>query len=241
MTSSSVVEIHVDYREAALLTELRRSDHGINVIEKNLELGDIHVVGSTCSLVFERKTMNDLAASLKDGRYKEQKHRMLSQYKPYHITYIIEGGRPITTEDKNGLGRSVYDGMYIYTMYRDGIHVIHVRDTAETAQWIINVATKMTQNPEKFADGDVAKEYVSSCKAKSRRIDNMTPENCYLMQLCQIPGVSIKLAKTIKEAYPSIRELVSFLSNSSDPCGGLAKLPLIGAKKAKVIVSYLLA
>jgi ERCC4-type nuclease len=236
------VEIRVDFRESALIAQLQQSNNDLNVIEDNLELGDIHVVYDDIRLIFERKTMSDLAASLKDGRYKEQKHRMLSHHNPRQITYIIEGARPVTIEDKFGLAKTVYDGVYIYTMYRDGIHVIHVRDVAETAAWIINVATKLSQNPAKFVEeGGAVKEYVSSCKAKSRRIDNMTPDNCYLMQLCQIPGISVKIAKTIKETYPTLRGLIENIGNARDPCELLAKLPLIGTKKAKIIVSYLLA
>lgn len=237
-----MTEIHVDFRESALITELRSKYPELNdcIQETNLEIGDIHIVHKEhgIHLVFERKTMSDLAASLKDGRYKEQKHRMLSVHNPRNITYLIEGSHILTKESKYGLGPSVYDGMYVYTMYRDGIHVVHVRNVEETAAWIAVVATKVQQNPTKFLWAE--KEYVSSCKAKSRRIDNMTPDNCFIMQLCQIPGVSVKIAKTIKEAFPTMRELITGLASSASPSETLAKLPLIGKKKASVIVSYLL-
>jgi ERCC4-type nuclease len=231
-------EIHVDYRESALLSHF--ASLGTDVIQNNLELGDIHVTDSdhNITLVFERKTLSDLAASVKDGRYKEQKRRILSHCQSKHVTYIIEGGGLLPQESKHGLSPSVYEGVYINTMYRDGAHVIFVRDSAETAQWILNVATKLRQNPSKFLTE--AGEYVESCKVKSRRCDNITPENCYVMQLCQIPGVSIKIAKTIKEQYKSMKSLLDALSAASNPYDTLSALPLIGAKKAKVIVSYLL-
>lgn len=237
-----MTEIHVDFRESALITELRSKHPELSdsIKEVNLEIGDIHILHKDhgIHLVFERKTMSDLAASLKDGRWKEQKHRMLSVHNPKNITYVIEGSHIITNEAKYGLAPSVYDGMYVYTMYRDGVHLVHVRNITETAEWIAIVASKVQQHPEKFVEKE--KEYVSSCKAKSRRIDNMTPENCFIMQLCQIPGISVKIAKTIKEAFPTMRELITSLSKSTNPTDTLAALPLIGKKKAHMIVSYLL-
>lgn len=239
-----MTEINVDYRESDLINELRTHYPHLHdcIHQTNLEIGDIHIVNKEhgIHLVFERKTMSDLAASLKDGRYKEQKHRMLSVHNPRNITYIIEGSHIITNEGKYGLTASVYDGMYVYTMYRDGIHLVHVRNVPETAAWIATVATKVQQNPTKFLSIEGEKEYVSSCKAKSRRIENMTPDNCFIMQLCQIPGISVKIAKTIRETFPTMRQLITSLSTAADPSEMLSKLPLIGKKKANIIVSYLL-
>jgi ERCC4-type nuclease len=235
-----MTEIQVDYRESALLKYLQdiATNAETTIQIKECKIGDIHVIGESVHLVFERKTMSDLAASLKDGRYKEQKHRMLSQYAPKQLTYIIEGATPTSMDDKYGISKPVYDGMFIYTMYRDGIHVVHVPSTQDTAKFIWSVATKVQQNPAKFDSSN--EDYVSSRKAKSRRIDNMTTDTCYIMQLCQIPGVSIKLAKSIQDRYGSLRTLITTLIASADPCKELSSIPLIGTKKAKTIVNYLL-
>jgi ERCC4-type nuclease len=239
-----MTEIRVDYRESALIKHLQDITTDADLIkltECNHEIADIHIVGQNVHLVFERKTMSDLAASLKDGRYKEQKHRMLSQFAPKHLTYIIEGATPTSMDDKHGISKTVYDGMCIYTMYRDGIHVVHVPSTADTAKFLWNVATKVQHNPAKFdSNAEEAVDYVSSRKAKSRRIDNMTVETCYIMQLCQVPGVSIKLAKGIQEKYATLRALITALAGSNDPCKELSSIPLIGTKKARTIVEYLL-
>ena len=47
-------------------------------------------------VIFERKTLNDLAASIRDGRYKEQSFRLIETaaatgFNTHHIVYIIEG------------------------------------------------------------------------------------------------------------------------------------------------------
>jgi crossover junction endonuclease MUS81 len=193
------------------------------------------------TLIFERKSISDLAASIKDSRYKEQKYRMLSTHAPHHITYIIEG-TSLIAKDEHGLSKSVYTGMYAYTMYRDGMHVIHVANTKETALWILNVATKLQSNPQKFLGSSEVPEYISTRKAKIRRIDNITPYNCYLMQLSQIPGISFKIAESIAETYPSMIDLVQALHNcttDNERCAMIAKIPCIGIKKAKILVEYL--
>ena len=44
------------------------------------------------TIILERKTMKDLAASIKDGRYKEQKARMLAaitQYRPNMLNHNL--------------------------------------------------------------------------------------------------------------------------------------------------------
>lgn len=62
--------------------------------KEQLHIGDIVLEDSTGKqiLVFERKTLNDLAASIKDGRYNEQSFRLDKEAIHNHnIIYIIEG------------------------------------------------------------------------------------------------------------------------------------------------------
>lgn len=235
-----MAEIHVDYRESALIAELKsREPAPWQVVVGNLEVGDVQITHpSGLLLVFERKTVADLAASVKDGRYKEQKLRMMSTAPAHRITYIIEGGRPIM-HNTNGMSSATYDGVVMNTMYRDGIHILFVDDVKETAQWICKLATRCHEHPEKLASKG-GEEYHAQCKAKTRKIDNITPRTCYLLQLSQIPGVSKKIAEVICDTYPCMSRLLHTLTASASPELELAKLPLIGAKKAKLICEYML-
>ena len=69
-----------------------------NVIRKRMDVGDICAMTPKRRYVFERKTWSDLNSSLQDGRWKEQKSRMLgsspddddSTMDTKYI-YIIEG------------------------------------------------------------------------------------------------------------------------------------------------------
>ena len=42
-------------------------------------------------LIIERKTLSDLASSVKDGRCKQQKIRLLNNFPKHKICYLIEG------------------------------------------------------------------------------------------------------------------------------------------------------
>ena len=60
--------------------------------KKVIELGDIHFVKDDKEIIIlERKSVSDLLASIKDGRYEEQSHRLIHSSGLYrhHIIYII--------------------------------------------------------------------------------------------------------------------------------------------------------
>lgn len=236
-----VVQVKVDTRETALINTL---DTSFDFNIEPLDIGDVVIEDhdNHVLLVFERKTVADLAASIKDGRYKEQKHRLLSNYQAHRITYIIEGGSVIP-KDGHGLRKSVYSGVFMNSMYRDGVHFVFTKGIAETAQWICDVATKLREKPESFKRNEEGEdEYLLSRKAKCRKIDNIDPQACYKLQLCQVPGVSYKLAEGIIERYPTLYELMNHLGSfdsKSLAIKSVSAIPLIGVKKATTIIEYL--
>src|SRR3989344_1652359 len=98
-------KIVVDYREAHVRTELDKL--GISYCVENLDIGDYQIhQDETCSGyvigIWERKTYNDLAASVSDSRYREQKHRLTTSDARYK-GYIIEGMCPDPTRKYHSL------------------------------------------------------------------------------------------------------------------------------------------
>lgn len=92
--------IKIDYRESDLHSEciqivsFSKYKTPIKIVSENLPIGDIiicHDDGSEVALI-ERKTLNDLAASIQDGRYKEQSFRLHNcSVHNHNIYYLIEG------------------------------------------------------------------------------------------------------------------------------------------------------
>lgn len=235
-----VTQVKVDTRESGLINIL---DSSFDFSIEPLDIGDVTIEDpeNDIKLVFERKTVADLAASIKDGRYKEQKHRLLSNFPAASITYIIEDGA-IIAKDLHGLRKSVYSGVYMNSMYRDGVHVVFTKNIGETAQWIRDVATKCREKPESFKSNKEGDDYLLSRKSKCRKIENIDPISCYKLQLCQVPGISYKLAEGIIERYPSLLSLMTHLGSFTSKASAvkcLSEVPLIGAKKASTIIEYL--
>jgi len=77
--------VKVDDRENPKVIEMF-TEMGINLKKQRLNVGD-YVIGWAC---IERKTIDDLCASIIDGRIKSQSEKMLDNYK---YNYIIVSGR----------------------------------------------------------------------------------------------------------------------------------------------------
>lgn len=235
------MSIHVDVRERGLAAHIPEAK------VETLDLGDIQIRSGDLTFVFERKTVADLAASIKDGRYREQKARLLSNVPAHRIAYIIEDGGG-SVVGHHGLGvatQAVFRGMFLSTMFRDGIHVIMSTGMEDTAAWVKDLAVRVQKGGDKWVAGGGAAcsgEYVNFVKAKKRKIDNIDPSVSFQLQLSQIPGVSTVLARGIVERYPSMCVFVTTLTGLADQAKRLsllASLPLIGAKKAATILEYL--
>ena len=91
------MQIKVDIREHTLIKLLKalNNDYGFNfdISVERLDLGDISIWNEGEELLLlERKKLSDLAASIRDGRYKEQSYRLQGHSLHNHnIIYLIEG------------------------------------------------------------------------------------------------------------------------------------------------------
>ena len=236
-----MINLILDSRESALLSLIKDRDldkyaDNIKISSEQLEIGDIHVCLQDNKYILERKTVADLLSSVKDGRYKEQKARLLSS--GFDITYIIEGDDICATKQMRN--QTMLSSIYIHSMFRDGIRVIFTKNVQDTCTFILTLCAKMVENPEHFLKPDTTNyEYVDCIKMKSKKIDNITPEVCYISQLSQIPTISTALAKNIQRHYPTMMDLMKAMESSTDKIVILCKIDKIGKEKAKKIIEYL--
>jgi len=238
------MNIIIDNRESALYNEIIERDMDIykdhiTFSKENLDLGDIHIKYNDIFYVFERKTVPDLLSSIQDGRYKEQKARLLSNVALNSITYIIEGDNITSTQSYNK-NKTVLLGSYLHTLFRDNIRILFTKNISDTNTLILTIATKIIDNPSKFvANTNIETNYTDNIKLKKKKIDNIDPKTCYIMQLSQIPHISNIVAKQIASIYPSMIDLITSLSNCNDKIALLSNIDKIGKEKAKIIVKYL--
>lgn len=243
-----MIEIEIDSREKYILNDFLSRDldiykDKIQIISKNLQLGDIVVIIKSINkiLYFERKTLADLTSSITDGRYKEQKKRLLSNIDNNYITYIIEGDTINKSLLRNNTNIS---SVYFRTLYRDNIKIIFTNNIQETVSFILSLVCNIIKSPDKYIykiDNNI-ENYLSDVKIKSKKIENITPNNCYLLQLSQIPTISYIIAKNIYEKYISMPILINELQkikNYDDRIKELCKIKKIGNEKAIKILKYL--
>jgi ERCC4-type nuclease len=237
------LEIIIDNRETLLFNNMIERDldkYEIKITKKQLEIGDIHIIFNDNIYVYERKTMNDLISSIKDGRYKEQKLRLLSDQSFNNINYIIEGSDIISSN--NNHNQELLTSIYYNSIYRDNINIFFTKNVNDTTTFILLLATKIIKKPENFIKEkqQLSTDYIDNCKIKTKKCDNIDKDTCYLLQLSQIPGISKQIAKNIKDIYPTMILLLKALETSPEPLKLLMKIDNIGQQKANKIIEYLL-
>jgi len=200
----------LDNREHKLVNYFKDVD---NVKIEQLDLGDIvFKIEDEVSIIIERKSVKDLFSSIKDGRFREQKKRLLANYNSEKIMYLIEG--PIPNYNTN-----TYYGSLINSLIRDNLKIFQTKNIEETIKFIEIIKKRFDDKvdylfvPAVNQNGGTG--YLETIKLKKK--DNMTPENYQLIALAQIPGMSISKATALIDKYGNIANIIELLKiNDSD-------------------------
>jgi ERCC4-type nuclease len=135
----SEVEIDVTQQASASAS----SKHSIK--KEQLAIGDIIFEDDKGEVViiFERKTLYDLAASIRDGRYNEQSFRLDKENIHNHnIVYIIEGDIERYIEKKGRVSKKTLVSCMFSLLYYKGFSVFRTNSICETADIIVFFADK---------------------------------------------------------------------------------------------------
>ena len=157
------MRIRIDNREHELLKHIKELIINIplfkelEVLVENLPLGDIIISNKEDDKLYkERKTISDLSASIKDGRYEEQSYRLNGLNHPNHnIIYLIEGdiNRVNRFKDNKMEKLTLYSSIFSLNYYK-GFSVIRTFSIDETAIFICNTANKLrkgeTENKQPY-------------------------------------------------------------------------------------------
>ena len=232
------MNIKIDVREGALINiikanlEVISNFKDLKLIQEQLPLGDIIINDGTKDLVIiERKSLSDLAASIKDGRYEEQSYRLKNlRHHNHNIIYLIEGDFARFNSFKDRIDKlTLYSAMTSLNYFK-GFSVWRSMSLDETALMICNMANKLNKEKDKqpfFSNvlSDPNKEVVSSedvevvssintsdkdyCSVvKKVKKDNITTENIGEIMLCQIPGISSASALAILLKFKTLPSLI---------------------------------
>ena len=220
------MNIIIDNRENDLIKLLNKNKY--NFTTSNLDVGDIQYKNDDKIIyIIERKTVNDLGASIKDGRYKEQKVRLLSNHNN-NIFYIIEGNINYCET----LGTKAILGSIINMIFRDNIKIIYSKDLNQTYDIITQIKEKY--DSKKFISNESKSkvDYVSCIKVNKK--ENLDKKTCNILQLATIPGVSKNTSSIILDNYNDLSELIDKFKESGEL---LLKDLELGKKKLGKVLS----
>lgn len=214
-----MIKLHVDNRERAVIEHLDDIVFEIT----SLNVGDFQFwEDDRLLMVIERKTYADLAASIKDGRYAEQKFRLdeLRTSSGCSVVFFIEGKKPRKNSVVSGIPMGTLESALVSMMCNacqvitmekiqdcvlalkcflsmDDIAVME-SDVGEECQILSLMHKKLSK--KKNNSYNAAKIQQSKTKKKS----HMTFENIFVQQLCMIhQSVSLKIAEKLVSDYGS--------------------------------------
>jgi ERCC4-type nuclease len=123
----------------------------LKIVVEPLPLGDIIINnGLIDNIIVERKSLSDLASSIKDGRYDEQSYRLNGL--PHHnhnIVYLIEGDLAKFNSFKERIDKQIlYSAMFSINYYK-GFSLMRSINMDETAFIICNMAYKIGKDLNK--------------------------------------------------------------------------------------------
>lgn len=209
----------IDYRESKLIDAL----NSINATHttQNLLLGDaaLHIdpTEETSTplvdsgehipeIIIERKTVPDMIASIKDGRYMEQKARLHASSVPNHnILFIIEGSRT---------GVANIHSTVFSLFYHSGFGILFSTSVNDTARIINSFERKLNKDPQKTSYYLNSQQQISQTPQtyaaflKPEKKANVCKENSWIIMLQQLPYVSSSIATALMEKYINIPLLI---------------------------------
>ena len=219
------MKLIIDQRELSLINKINEllanfQFKNIDVEVANLHIGDILVKNEdTTFLIIERKTISDLLASIKDGRYAEQSLRLANnnECSMQQIIYLLEG------ELYQAHKQIIFSSLTSLNIFK-GFNIMRTNSLNETAEWLLIMVDKMNRsmnNNKKpfFQSSPETKNYCDVIKTVKK--DNVTRENIGNIMLMQIPGISATLATAILDNFENFPDFVRKVNEDSSCLNGL--------------------
>lgn len=193
---------------------------------RNLDIGDISFYLNDISgaplVTLERKRVDDLGSSQKDGRYREQRTRLLAQRGGgTSVGYIVEA--PYWTPNlSNSWCRGAFTEVHLQQtlvrlQFRYTMPVFQVSKVDETMSFIRRIAKMLAADPAVFRGGlattATAAAAVYTEAVHIKKADNKTPERIFVAMLSTIPGLGGAAVSALALAtHHSLSKLIAMSS-----------------------------
>ena len=195
----------VDTREGDLIKILTNSP------VKQLPVGDIWIgfqedTIKEGALIIERKSIRDFEASILDGRYKEQRGRILSfcQENKTQPMYILEGSLSSAT---GRLQKKALMKMLNRLVCHYQIPVMQTASLQETAELINALVEQWTEDPTSLQRTTELVKVTDGIHVQ-KKANAMDHKQFAISCLAQCPGVSVKMAMALLETFGSLKAIM---------------------------------
>ena len=241
-TREQTTGVNRDMKKTGLLSILQQN--GVKVEMRTLSVGDftwiarqkVNIGNNMANIsvrsrkelvldfVIERKRIDDLASSLKDRRWDEQKYR-LSNCGVRKPSYIIEYfGHNSRRTDFGGIECDTLD-QAIANAQSSGFFVKRCDSYDDTVRYLTMMSryleshlknkTLYSCSKDEMISREVTEQHFMSFSEfgrNSNKITNFTVNEMLLKHLLQIKGVSVNKAKVIVDHYPTLQSLLDAFS-----------------------------
>lgn len=194
----------LDTREGELIRLLQAPQD----IVKQLPVADIWIgitESNTLSeggLLIERKSIRDLEASILDGRYREQRGRLLASCHENKTQpmYIVEGSF------SSGTGRLTKKALMKFInrlIFHYNIAVMQTASLSETAELIQTLVEQWKEDPTSLQRTTEVVKVTDGIHVQ-KKANAMDPRQFAICCIAQCPGVSVKAAEQLVTVFGSL-------------------------------------
>jgi len=227
----------LDTRETELITLLNE------VIVKALPVGDI-LIGvkedgamAEGGIVIERKSIRDLEASILDGRYREQRGRILAfcEENKTQPMYILEGSLSSSTGrlQKSALMKFIQRLVLHYQ-----IPVIQTASIHETAELLQTMMEQWKEDPTRLKQTTERIKMTDGIHVQ-KKANAADPKQFAISCLSQCNGVSVKMAEALITHFGSLQAVMTAPVKDIEAVKvGARKVGPIVSKRLQEILTY---
>ncbi len=199
------LKIIIDARESASMVPRLLKRRGIDIKMQNLEVGDYLIPPS---VLVERKSYGDFAASIYDGRLFSQAVELVNQEEIDHCFLIIESERKMGAS----LRMEAEHGAILSLLLDFDIHVIFSHTPAETVDYLIALARRF----QEVRRGKV--------KVPVRSTAALTLREIRELMLLQISGINKTKARKILDHFQTLEGVFRASREDLEQVEGIGKI-----------------
>ena len=214
----------VDTRERLLMKHLEMKRVPYRAV--SLPVGDVLCTYEGCgsSWIMERKRADDYAASIKDGRWREQTSRMFAT--GHRVIFCIEGDLRWLGMHESMLGAIVNSSLRSSCCFRTW-------DTEETACIVLHLMKKLQNGPPPgISTGGLR-------PPQSKRQRAAEAEHVFVRQLMCVPSVSERIAVRLVQHFGDLESLQAALRDGSFPRIQIGDKTFLGKARIATLAKHL--